>query len=120
MAASTQEARADGPLPRKFKGLTAIGISVANNCESYMQWHIERAAESGASEREVLEAVEVGIETAGGPGTVAARFQRSASHGDKPCCYWRLVRRWRRLGHGRRVQLRGWRRIDPRRWFGTH
>ena len=39
-----------------------------------MQWHIEQAAEAGASEREVLEAVEVGIEMAGGPGTVSARF----------------------------------------------
>jgi alkylhydroperoxidase/carboxymuconolactone decarboxylase family protein YurZ len=39
-----------------------------------MQWHIEQAASSGASEREVLEAVEVGIEMAGGPGTVSARF----------------------------------------------
>jgi len=32
----------------------------------------QRAA--GASEREVFEAVEVGIETAGGPGTVSAQF----------------------------------------------
>lgn len=39
-----------------------------------MQWHIEQAANAGASEPEVLEAVEVGIEMAGGPGTVSARF----------------------------------------------
>ena len=48
--------------------------AVATNCESCMQWHIEQAATGGASEREVFEAVEVGIEMAGGPGTVAARF----------------------------------------------
>jgi len=35
-----------------------------------MQWHIEQAVAAGASESEVLEAVEVGIEMAGGPGTV--------------------------------------------------
>lgn len=65
---------ADGALPKKHKELIAVGISVAIDCESCMQWHIEQAAASGASEREVLEAVEVGIEMAGGPGTVAARF----------------------------------------------
>jgi AhpD family alkylhydroperoxidase len=65
---------ADGALPRKQKELIAVGISVATDCESCMQWHIEQAAEAGASEPEVLEAVEVGIEMAGGPGTVSARF----------------------------------------------
>jgi len=65
---------ADGALAKKHKELIAVGISVATNCESCMQWHIEQAAGAGASEREVLEAVEVGIEMAGGPGTVSARF----------------------------------------------
>ena len=64
----------DGALTRKQKELIAVGISVATNCESCMQWHIEQAAVADSSEREVLEAVEVGIEMAGGPGTVSARF----------------------------------------------
>lgn len=65
---------ANGALPKKQKELIAVGISVATDCESCMQWHIEQAAAAGASEPEVLEAVEVGIEMAGGPGTVSARF----------------------------------------------
>jgi AhpD family alkylhydroperoxidase len=65
---------ADGALPKKHKELIAVGISVAVDCESCMQWHIGQAAAAGASEREVFEAVEVGIEMAGGPGTVSARF----------------------------------------------
>lgn len=67
-------AYSDGALSKKQKELIAIGISVATDCESCMQWHIEQAASAGASESEVLEAVEVGIEMAGGPGTVSARF----------------------------------------------
>ncbi len=67
-------AYSDGTLSKKQKELIAVGISVTINCESCMQWHIEQAAESGATEAEVLEAVEVGIEMAGGPGTVSARF----------------------------------------------
>jgi AhpD family alkylhydroperoxidase len=65
---------ADGALSRKIKELIAIGISVKSDCESCMQWHIEQAAAAGAGMREVLEAVEVGIEMGGGPATVSARF----------------------------------------------
>jgi AhpD family alkylhydroperoxidase len=64
----------DGELSRKQKELIAIGISVAINCESCMDWHIKQALKSGATEGEIIEAVEVGIEMSGGPGTVAARF----------------------------------------------
>ena len=65
---------ADGALPKRIKELVAVGISVAIDCHSCMQWHIEQAAEAGADPRQVLEAVEVGIEMGGGPATVSARF----------------------------------------------
>jgi AhpD family alkylhydroperoxidase len=64
----------DGSLTKATKELIAIGISVVINCESCMQWHIEQAAAAGASRRDVLEAVEVGIEMGGGPATAHARF----------------------------------------------
>jgi AhpD family alkylhydroperoxidase len=67
-------AYADGALAKKHKELIAVGISVVTDCESCMQWHIEQAAEAGATQREVLEAVEVGIEMGGGRATVSARF----------------------------------------------
>lgn len=67
-------AYADGALAKKHKELIAVGISVVINCESCMQWHIEQAAQAGATEREVLEALEVGIEMGGGPATAHARF----------------------------------------------
>ncbi|MBN2289446.1 MAG: carboxymuconolactone decarboxylase family protein, partial [Candidatus Glassbacteria bacterium] len=64
----------EGCLPVKTKELIAVGISVVIDCESCMQWHVEQAARAGASMREVLEAVEVGMEMGGGPATVSARF----------------------------------------------
>jgi AhpD family alkylhydroperoxidase len=64
----------DGALKKKNKELIAIGISVVTNCESCMEWHIKQAIDDGASQDEILEAIEVGIEMSGGPGTVAARF----------------------------------------------
>jgi AhpD family alkylhydroperoxidase len=69
-----QAAYADGALEKKHKELIAVGISVVIDCESCMQWHIEQAAQAGASEKEVVEALEVGIEMGGGPATVSVRF----------------------------------------------
>jgi AhpD family alkylhydroperoxidase len=70
-----------GKVPKKYKELIAVGISVVINCESCMQWHIEQAAKAGASQQEVLEAVEIGIEMSGGPGTVSARFALEVMEG---------------------------------------
>ncbi|MHC4620043.1 MAG: carboxymuconolactone decarboxylase family protein [Planctomycetota bacterium] len=67
-------AYSDGALPKKVKELVAVGISVVIDCESCMQWHIGQAAKAGASQQEVLEAVEVGMEMGGGPATVSARL----------------------------------------------
>jgi AhpD family alkylhydroperoxidase len=69
-----EAAFSDGALPKKVKELIAVGISVTIDCESCMQWHIEQAAAAGATMREVLEAVEVGLVMGGGPATVSARF----------------------------------------------
>ncbi len=57
-----QAAFSDGALPGKTKELIAIGISVQMDCESCMRWHIDQAAAHGATYREILEAIEVGIE----------------------------------------------------------
>lgn len=64
----------DGALSKVQKELIAIGISVAINCESCMEWHIKQAIDGGSSEEEIIEAIGVGIEMAGGPATASARF----------------------------------------------
>jgi len=69
---------ADGALPKKTKELIAVGISVLMDCESCMQWHIDQATACGATEQEILEAIEVGIEMGAGRVTVSARFALDA------------------------------------------
>ncbi|MBN2350719.1 MAG: carboxymuconolactone decarboxylase family protein [Bacteroidales bacterium] len=69
-----QKTYKDGHLSNKQKELIAIGISVVINCESCMEWHIKQALDDGATEGEIIEAIEVGIEMSGGPGTASARF----------------------------------------------
>ena len=69
-----QKTYKDGVLSKKQKELIAIGISIVINCESCMEWHIKQAIDDGANEKEIIEAIEVGIEMSGGPGTASARF----------------------------------------------
>jgi AhpD family alkylhydroperoxidase len=64
----------DGALSRRHKELIAVGISVVIDCESCMQWHIEKAVEHGATLEEILEAVDVAIMMGNGATTVRARF----------------------------------------------
>jgi AhpD family alkylhydroperoxidase len=64
----------DAALSRKHKELIAVGISVTIDCESCMQWHIEKAVEHGATFEEVLEALDVAIMMGNGATTVRARF----------------------------------------------
>ena len=72
--AMERAAYADGALSKKHKELIGLGISVIQDCESGMQWHIEQATVAGASFEELIEAIEVGMEMGGGPATVSARF----------------------------------------------
>ncbi len=69
-----QKTFSDGSLTKKYKELIAIGISLVIDCESCLEWHISKSLECGASEDQVLEAIEVGMEMGGGPATVSSRF----------------------------------------------
>lgn len=42
-----------------------------------MEWHIKEALRAGASQKQVIEAIEVGIEMGGGPATVSSRSARA-------------------------------------------
>lgn len=63
-----------GVLEKQYKEFIAIGISIVIDCESCLEWHIRQALESGATHKQIIEAIEVGIEMGGGPATVSSRF----------------------------------------------
>jgi alkylhydroperoxidase/carboxymuconolactone decarboxylase family protein YurZ len=64
----------EGNLSVKQKRLIAIGIAVAINCESCMEWSIKQAIDNEATTEEIIEAIDVAIEMRGGPATAFARF----------------------------------------------
>lgn len=64
----------NGKLSKMHKELIAIGISIVNNCEPCLEWHIKQAKDAGATDEQIIEAIEVGFEMGIGPTTVTARF----------------------------------------------
>ena len=46
-------------LDNRIAELIAIGSSVAVNCQPCLQYHIDKALESGASDHEIAQAIEV-------------------------------------------------------------
>ncbi len=58
-------------LTRAAKELIGVGIAACVYCEPCLTWHIREALKAGATEDQVVEAVEVAIEMGGG--TVVAR-----------------------------------------------
>jgi len=73
-----REAFSAGELKKMHKELIALGISIVIYCESCIEWHTKEALNAGASEKQILEAIEVGIEMGGGPATVSSRFALKA------------------------------------------
>jgi 4-carboxymuconolactone decarboxylase len=61
-----------GPLDAKTLALIKIGICVGAGLESALRSHVRRAAQAGASEAEVEQAILSGMNTVGFPRTVAA------------------------------------------------
>lgn len=61
-----------GPLDAKTRELIKIGISLGAGLESATKSHVRRAAEHGASEQEIEQAIMLGMTTCGFPKTVAA------------------------------------------------
>jgi AhpD family alkylhydroperoxidase len=56
----TAESPAEEILSAKHKELVAIGASVTAHCQSCLTWHLDKARQSGASEKEMDMAVSIG------------------------------------------------------------
>jgi AhpD family alkylhydroperoxidase len=63
----SSHAMRDGNLSKMVKELIALGISAYVNCEPCIVWHVREALGSGATDEQVVEAIEVATEIGGGP-----------------------------------------------------
>lgn len=61
------DAMKEGSIPKMNKELIALGIASFHNCEPCIAWHVKQALNSGATDKQVVEAVEVASAMGGGP-----------------------------------------------------
>jgi AhpD family alkylhydroperoxidase len=93
-----QETYRDGAVPAKYKLLTALAISIAIRCEPCIRAYVKMAYESGVTQEELIEFLEVAMTMQGCPGEewalkAYAAYKEHAS-GEQPaeaaaCCVHR-------------------------------
>jgi AhpD family alkylhydroperoxidase len=69
-----EKAFSNGALKKKIKELMALSISIVTKCEPCMEWHLDQALQSGATDEEIYESIDVAIEMGGGQAGAYARF----------------------------------------------
>ena len=65
-------------LAGKHKELMALSISIVTKCEPCIEWHVQQACLTGASDKEIYETIDVAIEMGGGPAAAYSRFALNA------------------------------------------
>lgn len=70
----SNDAMKEESLSKMYKELIALGISSFHNCEPCMAWHVKEALKSGATDKQVVAAVEVASEMGGGPVIARSSF----------------------------------------------
>jgi AhpD family alkylhydroperoxidase len=63
-----QKVMGEGKLTVREKELIAVGIAVAIQCKPCILLHVKKCLASGATKEEILEAAQVSVMMAGGPG----------------------------------------------------
>jgi len=63
----------EGAIPAKYKELTGVALSVVIRCEPCLSYHIKRALAAKATKAEFVEAIRIGILSAGSATIPTAR-----------------------------------------------
>jgi AhpD family alkylhydroperoxidase len=63
----------EGAIPAKYKELTGVALSVVIRCEPCLSYHIKRAVAAKATKAEFVEAIRIGILSAGSATIPTAR-----------------------------------------------
>jgi len=52
-------------IPKKYKELTMVAISIVEKCEECIQYHLEESNKAGALKEEIIEAIKMGMMAGG-------------------------------------------------------
>ena len=64
----------DGVIPKKYKELTGLSISVLTRCEECILYHLQGCLKSGANKNEISEAIKIGVIGGGSITYPSARY----------------------------------------------
>ncbi|KOX95497.1 carboxymuconolactone decarboxylase family protein [Halorubrum tropicale] len=65
---------ADGAIPKLYKELTGLSISVVTSCDECVTYNIEGALDAGADREQLIEAIKIGVIGRGSVTYPTARF----------------------------------------------
>ncbi len=65
----------EGAIPKKYKELTGLSISIFSKCEECIAYHIQNCKEQGCSKDEIVEAIKIAVV---GGGSVTYPWARKA------------------------------------------
>lgn len=71
-------------LDNRIKELIAVGASITANCQPCLQYHVSEGLKSGADDREILEAIEVGKMVRRGAASKMDKFAASLGESGAP------------------------------------
>ncbi len=65
---------ADGAIPKKYKELTGLAISVLSKCEECILYHVQNCVSEGTTKDELVEAIKIAVIGGGSITYPSARF----------------------------------------------
>ncbi len=54
-------AYADGEIPKKYKELTGLAISIFSKCEDCIRYHLQSCQQAGCSRKEIIESIKIAL-----------------------------------------------------------
>lgn len=66
-----EAALSDGAMSRGVKELMAVAIAIVTHCDGCVAWHLQAAAEAGATREMAIEALDVAVLMGGGPAMIS-------------------------------------------------
>ncbi|MFX1587269.1 MAG: carboxymuconolactone decarboxylase family protein [Promethearchaeota archaeon] len=55
----------EGVIPRKYKELTMVAVSIASKCEECIEYHIKECLKMNSSAPEIIDAIKMGMMASG-------------------------------------------------------
>lgn len=68
------EVYSDSVIPKKYKELTGLSISILSRCNECILYHLQGCIDSGANKIEIVEAIKIGVVGGGSITYPSARF----------------------------------------------